>query len=280
MGTKDRGMKIHYIVFLLILLLLVYLFFSRPKSEGFKAPETVVCFLCVCPSQKVIGFAQQLSKKYKTYIVCDDYNCNTPNIPGITFVKITDSESASAGWTKCNITIAKPTTAWDKALYYFAVKDTTAAHVWFIEEDVFVPNASVLIKIDANCPDADLVAKQNVRDDEDPEFIWWHDAEGYLKKPLYRSLVCAARLSRRLLDAVKAFVKQHGRLVFIEIIFNTIVVQQGMKLEMPKELSKIVWRHHWTPETVDAHHLFHPIKDVNLHDSYRDRLKQVAAREN
>ena len=273
-------MKGHHIVFLFIVLLLAYLFFSQSQTEGFQMPEIVVCFLCVCPSEKVIGFARKVSEKYKTYIVCDDPHCKTPNIPEITFIKITDAEAASAKWTKSNITIKKPTTAWDKVLYYFAVKDTTPAHVWIIEEDVFVPDASVLTTIDAKSPDADLVAKQNVREDEDPEFMWWFDADGYLEKPLYRSLVCATRLSRRLLNAVKTFVKEHRRLVFIEIIFNTIVAQQGMKLEMPEELSTIIWRHEWTAETVDTQHLFHPIKDVNLHDSYRDRLDQIAGREN
>jgi hypothetical protein len=272
-------MKGHHIVFLFIVLLLAYLFFTAPV-EGFQAPQTVVCFLCVCPNEKVIGFARKVSEKYKTYIVCDDPHCKTPNIPEITFIKITDAEAASTGWTRSNITIKKPTTAWDKVLYYFAVKNTIPAHVWIIEEDVFVPDASVLTTIDVKYPDADLVAKQNVRDDEDPDFLWWFDADGYLEKPHYRSLVCATRLSRRLLEAVKAFVKEHGRLVFIEIIFNTIVSQQGMKLEMPEELSTIIWRHEWTAETVDTLHLFHPIKDVNLHDSYRDRLDQIAAREN
>lgn len=270
-------MKKYYIV--LIVLVLAYLFFSRPV-EGFQAPQTVVCFLCVCPNEKVINFAKTVSAHYKTYIVCDDVNCKTPEEPDVTFLKITDMESASAGWTKSNITLKKPTTAWDKVLYYFAVKDTSPAHVWIIEEDVFVPDASVLTTIDAKYPDADLIAKQNVRDDEDPEFMWWYDADGYLEKPLYRSLVCATRLSRRLLGAVKEFVAQHKRLVFIEIIFNTLVAKQGMKLEMPEELSTIIWRHDWTPETVDTKHLFHPIKDVTIHDSYRERLGQIAAREN
>jgi len=272
-------MKSHHILFLFVLLLLAYLFFSRPV-EGFQAPETVVCFLCVCPNEKVIGFARKVSKEYKTYIICDDVKCKTPEDPDITFLKITDQESASAGWTKSNITLQKPTTAWDKVLYYFAVKDTSPAHVWIIEEDVFVPDAAVLTGIDAKYPDADLIAKQHVRDDEDPDFMWWHDAEGYLEKPHYRSLVCATRLSRRLLNAVVDFVDEHKRLVFIEIIFNTLVVQKKFKLEMPEELSTIIWRHEWTAETLDSKHLFHPIKDVTIHDSYRVRLNQIAAREN
>jgi hypothetical protein len=49
---------------------------------------------------------------------------------------------------------------------------------------------------------------------------------------------------------------------------------------MPEELSTIIWRHEWTADTVDDKHLFHPIKDVDQHDSYRGRIVQVAGREN
>jgi hypothetical protein len=263
------------VIYIAIVLLLLFLFFPK-TTEGFQ-PQTVVCFLCVCPSQKMITFAKTVSAEYKTYIICDDVKCKTPNEPAITFLKISDDEAAFAGWTRSNITIKKPTTAWDKVLYHFSVIDQTPSYVWIIEEDVFVPDVSVLRTIDTKYPDADLIAKQNVREEEDPDFLWWFDADGYLKKPRYRSLVCATRLSRTLLSSVKRFVQKHKRLVFIEIIFNTLVVQEGLKQEMPEELSSIIWRHEWTTETVDKKHLFHPVKDVELHDTFRDRL---AANEN
>ena len=260
---------------------LILCFLLAPKvAEPFQVAPTVVCFLCVCPTEPVLRAARMVSEQYKTYILCDNIECKTPDDPNLTFIKISDAESAAAGWTRSNITIAKPTTAWDKVLYYFCVKDTSPANLWIIEEDVFLPNAQLLADIDAKHPDADLIAKQNVREEDDPAFLWWFDADGYLEKPLYRSLVCATRLSRRMLDSVRDFVRQHKRLVFIEIIFNTLAVQQGMKMALPDELSTIIWRHQWTEDTIDDKHLFHPIKDVELHDSYRDRLSQIGGREN
>ena len=267
---------------ILLMIIVLILFFLQPRIEPFQATAapTVVCFLCVCPTPAVIEFAKKVSEQYDTYIICDDVNCKTPDEPSITFIKISDAESAAAGWTRSSITIAKPTVSWDKALYYFAEKNIDAANVWMIEEDVFIPNVSLLSSIDAKYPAADLIVKQNVRDDEDPDFLWWHDADGYLEKPLYRSLVCATRLSRRLLNSIREFVKKHKRLIFIEILFNTLAVKQGLKIVMPEELSTIIWRHEWTADTVDDKHLFHPIKDVDQHDSYRDRIVQIAGREN
>ena len=236
--------------------------------------------MCVCPNEIVMNFATKIATTYKTYIVCDDVKCITPTDTSITFIKISDEECRKTGWTQSNIAINKVPSAWDKALYYFAVKETSPAYVWFIEEDVFIPRPEIISEIDAEYPDADLVCKQNVSQQEDPEFGWWFDAKYTLEDPLYRSLVCACRLSRPLLNKLIDFVNKNNRLVFIEVLFNTIVFHDKMKLAMPQQLQKIIWRHDWTPDTVDNNHMFHPIKNTELQDSYRERLTQIAARKN
>jgi hypothetical protein len=243
-------------------------------------PQYVVCFMCVCPNEIVMKFAKKVAEKYRVYIICDDIHCYTPEGTNITFIKISDEECTRVNWTKSNLAISKVPSAWDKVLYYFAVKETSASHVWFIEEDVFIPRPEMISEIDAQYPNADLVAKQNVSQEEDPGFGWWFDCEGMLEEPMYRSMVCACRLSRSLLNKIVDFVNEHKRLVFIEILFNTLVVKNRMQLAMPEQMVNIVWRHDWTPETVDNLHMFHPIKDVRLQDSYRDRLAQLSDRKN
>jgi hypothetical protein len=142
-----------------------------------------------------------------------------------------------------------------------------------------IPRVSLLKELDAKYPDTDLVAKQHVSQDEDPEFTWWFDADGMMKKPLYRTLVCASRLSRALLNKIKAFVDKYKRLVFVEIMFSTIIHHDGMKLDMPPELSTIIWRYDWTKDTVDENHLFHPIKKVEQQQEFRTVLsKQLGSR--
>ena len=227
-----------------------------------------------------MNFAKKIAASYKTYIICDDIDCQTPTDTPITFIKISDQECIRTGWTKSNNAIHKVPSAWDKALYYFCIKETAPPYVWFIEEDVFLPRETILNDIDEAYPDADLVAKQNVLEEDDPDFIWWGEGDGLLERPLYRSLVCATRLSRDLLNRIVAFVQKNRRLAFIEILFTTIVAHNNMKLVMPEEMSTIIWRHEWTPDTIDDNHMFHPVKDVRLHDSYRERLVQIAARKN
>jgi len=267
-------MNYNYYIFFL-LLILVFFIISRPsqKLEAFQA-KTVVCLMCVCPNDIVLSFAKKISKSYSVYIVCDDIYCTTSEESYATFIKISDEEVTRANYTKSNVAISKIPSAWDKALYYFCVKDISPSHVWFIEEDVFVPRVSILKEMDEKYPEADLIAKQNVEHKDDPDFIWWHDAEGTLNEPLYRSLVCATRLSRALLTKISQFVKQHRRLVFIEIMFNTLVAENNMSLAMPDELSTIIWRHNWNENAVDQDHIYHPVKDLNEQKKYRTKLSK------
>jgi len=263
-------------IFLLGLLVLAGLYsLKTPLKEPLvDQAQNVVCLMCVCPNEIVINFAKKISALYKVYIICDDIYCHTPTDPSLTFLKISDDECAKLGYTKSNVAIGKIPSAWDKALYYFCVKDTKPENVWFIEEDVFIPRASILPELDVRYPHADLIAKENVKQQDDPDFGWWFDAEDLMQPPLYRSMVCAARLSRKLLNRITDFVRLKGRLVFIEIMFNTIVVQQNMELATPGELSTIIWRHDWTPDIIDENHMYHPIKDMRRQKDYREVLKK------
>ena len=269
-------------VIYIFLVVLVLLYLMSPYKEGFKVQpkqsnpnKIVVCLLCVCPNETVIKFAKKIAKEYEVFIIADDINCHVPE-SNITILKIPDDESSSAGFTKSSITLSKVTSAWDKALYYFCARDTSPDHVWFIEEDVMIPRVSLLKELDAKYPDADLVAKQHVSEDEDPGFGWWFDADGMMEKPLYRTLVCASRLSRALLNKIKAFVDKYKRLVFVEIMFSTIIEHDRMKLVMPPELSTIIWRYDWRQDMVDENHLFHPIKKVEQQQEFRTVLSKQA----
>jgi hypothetical protein len=262
-----------YLVSLLIFIVIIYLLQERRPSEPFLNTEgIVVCLLCVCPNEIVINFARKMTANYKVYVVCDDIYCLTSDEPNITFLKISDEEVSKMNYTRSNVAIGKIPSAWDKALYYFCLKDTSPSHVWFIEEDVFIPRASILNEIDKKYPKADLIAKQNVSQTEDPEFGWWFDAEIHMDPPLYRSMVCASRLSRALLNEIVDFVNKKGRLVFIEILFNTIVTQKKMELVTPEELTTIIWRFDWNDGNVDENHMFHPVKNTRDQKKYREVL--------
>ena len=68
---------------------------------------------------------------------------------------------------------------------------------------------------------------------------------------------------------IKAFVNQHKRLLFVEIMFSTIIDHEKMKLDMPGELSTIIWRYDWRQDMVDENHLYHPVKKVEEQQQFR-----------
>ena len=269
-----RGPPIYtYVIALLLLFIFVHLFTESPKREGFQEQsKIVIALLCVCPTDKVIEFAKNYATTHPTYIICDNPDCETPTLDNITFVKITDDECRTTGYNNSNPAISKRPSAWDKVILYFCEYNTEPDHVWFIEEDVFVPRADIFKELDHRYPTTDLVTKQHVKDSEDPSFEFWYDGEGKMERPFYRSLVCSTRVSRRLFQKVKELHDDKRTLCFIEIIFSTLAVKNNFTIEQPPELQSIIFRHTWTEDTVNANALFHPIKDTTLHDLYRARL--------
>jgi len=189
-------------------------------------------------------------------------------------VKLSDDVCRASNYNNSNPAIPKRPSAWDKAIYYFCVQNKAPSYVWFIEEDVFVPRESLFKELDERYPTTDFIMKQHVKDTDDPSFEFWYDGDGKMERPFYRSLVCATRVSRRLLDRVVELHDSKKTLVFIEIMFNTLAVKHGLTMEMPNELQSIIFRHSWTEDTVNDNQLFHPVKDTALHDTYRERLKQ------
>ena len=207
--------------------------------------------------------------------MCDNISCDIPKDTPITFIKISDEECEKTGWTKSNIAIRKIPSAWDKALYYFSVKNKNPSHVWFIEEDVFIPRADLIHELNVKHPTADLITSFNASRSEEPYWQWWFDADNILNEPLYHSMVCACRLSRKLMNKIEELVNTKKRLVFLELMFNTLAVQNNMEIVVSDTLSQIKPPGHgyeWKLDNIDINHMFHPVKDVNLQTKFREQL--------
>ena len=275
MGSKSLHLSIFFVV--IGLLALWFVFYTTPSNtvEAFQSQSNIViCLLCVCPTERVLEFAKNYAVTHPVYVVCDDPNCTVPESSPFTFVKLSDDVCRASNYNNSNPAIPKRPSAWDKAIYYFCVQNTAPSYVWFIEEDVFVPRESLFKELDERYPTTDFIMKQHVKDTDDPSFEFWYDGDGKMERPFYRSLVCATRVSRRLLDRVVELHDSKKTLVFIEIMFNTLAVKHGLTMEMPNELQNIIFRHSWTEDTVNDNQFFHPVKDTALHDTYRERLKQ------
>jgi hypothetical protein len=270
-----------FILLIIIILIIAHFFTRQPPTmmpyveESFQSQHNIViCLLCVCPTGRVLEFAKRYAETHPVYVVCDDPNCEVPDNSPFTFVKLGDDVCKTSGYNNSNPAIPKRPSAWDKAIYYFCTQETKPGFVWFIEEDVFVPRESLFKELDARYPKTDYLMKQHVKDTDDPSFEFWYDGDGKMNRPFYRSLVCVTRVSRRMLDLVKQLHDSKKTLVFIEIMFNTLAVQNGLTMEMPSEFQTIIFRHTWTEDTVNNDAFFHPVKDTALHDTYRERLSQ------
>ena len=285
-------------LYVFIAVALLFLIARSSYTEGFQTAAATaypVCFLTVSPQEAYLDNLLKYTLTQPVFVVCDnneyqppsqikskDYtpviitDANQPEMPPVSpntiyFIKIADDVAGKRGFINTNNAIPKTPSAWDKALYYFCLKNMSP-HVWFIEEDVFLPRHNILDELNRKYPDTDLVTKQHVMDKDDPEFYWWFDGDDKLNRPFYRSLVCATRVSRRILDLVTKMAKEKRTVCFLEILFSTIAHHNKFTIENPPELQSIIFRHSWTKDTVHMNGLFHPIKNIAEHDEYRTHL--------
>ena len=298
MRSKNTYRTLYIVLYVFVAATLLYLIANASYTEGFQStPVTLypICFLSVKPPEDFLANLLKMTKTQPVYVVCDSNEYKPPaqiksqdytavvvteasnnNDYGVSpntiyFIQIQDEECGKRGYINAASTLPKKPSAWDKALYYFCLK-TTAAHVWFVEEDVFVPRPNILDEMNVRYPNTDLVTKQHVSEKEDPGFYWWFDAEEKMDRPYYRSLVCATRVSRKIFDKVATMAKEKRTVCFVETLFSTIAHHNQFSIVQAPELQTVIFRHDWTKETVHANGLFHPVKNTADHDIYREYL--------
>ena len=300
MASKNIYRTLYIGLYVFIAVALLFLVARSSYTEGFEPVPVAmfpICFLCVKPPEEFLDNLLKMTYTQPIYIVCDsneyeppeqikskDYTpvilteASTDVNHGISpntlyFIKIDEAECGKRGYINSASTIPKKPSAWDKALYFFCLKNMSR-HIWFIEEDVFIPRLTILDEINVRNLNTDLVTKQHVSEKDDPGFFWWFDAEDKMERPYYRSLVCAVRVSRRILGKIAIIAKEKRTVCFVETLFSTIAHQSKFTIEKAPELQSIIFRHSWTKDTVHMNGLFHPIKDILEHTQYRAFLSQ------
>jgi hypothetical protein len=232
-----------------------------------------------------VKFAEEMSKYHTVFIVCDKLDCETPPSDKVRFLKIADKDCLDAGFNNSADPSFKPVIAQDRAMYYFSKVDTSFNYVWFVEDDVYIPRPNLLHELDKAYVDKQLIITSHVSREKDPAWNWWALADASpLKGKHHHSMACVVRLSKAMLQKVQEFANTHKRLVFVEFMFNTIAANENMSVATPEEFSKIVWKYKhesdWPEEEVlnKDTKIFHPIKNTDMHSTYRERLPQIQAR--
>lgn len=249
--------------------------------------KTMVCFLTFRPTQKFYELCKEVLEEsdYQGYICIDDNSYQIPNYDGkIPIIQI-DNEECEFNGFKNTVTYCKNRAcSRDKALYYFCKLEKEYQYIWFIEEDVFIPSKTTLPYLDDKYRSGDLITSPHDIIDS-PENRWFYskrafeEFEDYCAPPYAKSLVCAIRVSRKMMDCVEHYADFYNTLPFCEILFNTLAMKNNLEIVIPQELSTIVFQKEWIFKYINRRYLYHPIKDMSVQSEFRSFVRNIQRNE-
>jgi len=234
--------------------------------------NNIICFLTVHPNELFYNFVKQLPNQQNIYICIDDNNYNIPNYDDkIKIIKIDNKICEDNGFKSTVIWKLDEACSRDKALYYFYKKDIEYDNIWFLEEDVFIPNIKTIENIDKKYDNEDLLVSSHDVIYEKREDWHWCLVNGQinLSLPYATSMICAIRCSKKLLKCVFDYAVKYKSLFLDEALFNTIALQNNLHINTIEELSGIVYQRDWKKNDIHPNKLYHPIKNMNEQYEFR-----------
>jgi len=211
-------------------------------------------------------------------VIIEDDKFNLENI-----IYVEDSICIDSGYLNCQITgkevnslVNKTPMANDKMLYYFCEVNTDVDFLFCFEYDVFIPSIEVLRNLINRYNEYDLVVPNNFKRTDNVLDWHWKNIVDKIEPPYYYSMVCAMGISRNLLNCIKSYVTENNTLFFIEAMFNTIAMQNNLKVIDAFELKSIVWMGAWDIDEflLLPHNLFHPKKNLETFGWYRLEIEK------
>jgi len=233
-----------------------------------------ICLITFIPNKIWCNFLNSFTK-YKIFIIVDNNNFNLSefikNYNNITFIKIKNVKCWLNGYIDTNFTLNKLISGWDKALYYFGVENQTFDFIWFMEDDVLFYNENTIIQIDSQYIDDDLLSNCFSENSNVDKNTWlWHRINVCYPPPYYAGMMCAVRFSKKMMKCINDYAYKNKTLFFLEALFPTIAVKNNLKYNNPIEFNKIYYRHNFKGETINKNSLYHPVKNLNNHISFRN----------
>jgi hypothetical protein len=247
--------------------------------------KTAVAFLTKSPHKNTVLFAKEVSNVgFDTFIICDDKQEHDVVNDGI--ISIEDELCQKWGYVNSNISstathIKKNPIAWDKMLLFFCQFATEYDFVWVFEDDCFIPSVEVIQNLHLKYRNFHLVTPNNFQNDGKAMDWHWRDIYPKIKGPYAYSMVCACGISRDVLNEVKKYKEREGTLFYIEVMFNTLALQKGLKVIDAFELKSIVWQGDWglNEFILLPNNIFHPRKDIHNHYVLRGYIKYAKQNE-
>jgi hypothetical protein len=270
-----------------------------------------IVFFCFRPPKEIFDFAKLLKTEvYDIFVSVNDNNYIIPDYDknAINIIKLDETEVKNEGYFNSNNNMRNQVSSRDKAFYYFnRINHTDYKHIWFIEEDVFIPTTKTISNIDNKYPDCDYMSNTYFIVDNDVNnldnfnninkefpFIKYNENHfyeswafndfnliNYYGFPWLKGMTCAIRVSKNFLKNIDIFAIKHKSLIIDEIFYLTLSVHNNLSIINPIELSPIVFRCdfnnidkitnslYWNLNDIREDYLFHPIKDLNFQNKLR-----------
>lgn len=227
----------------------------------------------------------------------------------INIIRINNDECKQNNYYNSNNDMYLKTCSRDNAFYYFnRISNKEYEYYWFIEEDVFIPSITTIQNIDLKYTSGDYLSNgyniilnynhlplfntednKNILTKFNKEYMFFEsgvfknerlDMSQYFELPWFKGMICAFRATKKFLDLIDSFAIMHSKLIFDEILFPTLCYHNKLKMICIKELETIVYRTDFSSEhknyyfkwdyiDIDNFHLYHPIKDITLHEKLR-----------
>jgi hypothetical protein len=236
-----------------------------------------VCLLCRKPDRMWCEFLDKFNN-YKVFIIVDDQEIDLSDIKrdysNLAFIQISDNDCIDKYYTKINYFVKKDITSWERSMLFFTFIEKSFDQVWFIEDDVFLYDESVLEKIDKKYQKEDLLTRFTHFPEE--KQTKWGPIEN-LKEPIRSAMCCVVRMSKRMLLEINEFVKIEKRFCFLEILFPTLATNLNLDYKNPDEFDSVRFnpdkliKKKMTTELLQKN-LFHPVKDIYKHKIYREGI--------
>lgn len=217
---------------------------------------------------------------YLPEVIIEDENYDYTNS---NIVYIDDSICKEKGYINCMITgkdvntiLNKTPIAYDKFLYHFCEIELDTDFVFMFEEDVFIPSIEVIKKLIEKYKDFDLIVPNNFKKTDNVMDWHWRNIVDKINPPYYYSMVSAMGISRNLFNCIKDYVKENKTLFFTESMFNTLAMQNDLKVIDAFELKSVVWMGDWGVDEflLLPNNVFHPKKDLTSFGAYRLEIEK------
>jgi hypothetical protein len=247
------------------------------QKESFSQLRAIV-FLTVRPPEELVRCVEKLCvANYHVFICMDDNQAPIPShdTSKITFIRYNQGIAEKVGYLGSVAWVPDRASSRCKALYHFAHLPHSYEYVWMIEEDVFIPSKHTIKYLDEMYPSGDLLCTGNDINTtgELTSWPWWEKIKDKISLPWSKSMICAIRVSPKLLKKIDEFTTKIKSLLFDETLFTTIALHHFLKVINPPELSDIVyWNKTWDVKEFKENHLYHPLKNWKDHIEYKEQM--------